>query len=71
MNFGITLLKALQEAELRILTSNFFHSIITAGKKEFFQKVCFCLEKRDLTFLNTSCTIGGVIFWNKLKYISR
>ena len=56
MNSRITLLKTLKEVGLRILTSILFHSIITAGKKIFFE-VCFCLEKRDLTFFNTSCII--------------
>ena len=45
MNFSITLLKTLQEAELRILTSILFHSIVTAGKKEFFKKLVFVLKK--------------------------
>ena len=60
MNFRITVLKALQEAELRILTSILFHSIVTAEKKRIFEKNCFCLEKKDLTFFNTSRTIGGL-----------
>ena len=59
----INLLKTLQEAELRILISILFQSIITAGKEEF-AKVCFCLGERDLTILNTFRKIEGVIFWN-------
>ena len=40
-NYSLTL----QEAELRILTSSLFHSIITAGKKEFLKKFVFVLKK--------------------------
>ena len=64
MNFNITFLKILQKAELLHYTSRLFHSIITAGKKNNFEKVCFCLQERDLTFLDPSCSIKGAIFWN-------
>ena len=44
-NFIITLLKTLQEAGLRILTSSLFHCSITAGKKEILKKFVFVLRK--------------------------
>ena len=45
MNFSITFLKTLQKAELLHSTSRFFHSVITAGKKEFMKKFAFILKK--------------------------
>ena len=45
VNFSITLLKALQEAESRLLKSSSFHSSITAGKKEFLKIFVFVLKK--------------------------
>ena len=68
VNFSITLLKKLQEAELRILTSRLFHSSITAGKKEFLKKFVFVLRKRILLFW-TLLVVLGVLFsrisWNR------
>ena len=45
MNFSITFLKTLQQAELRVLTSELFHSNKTERKKEFLKKLVFVLKK--------------------------
>ena len=56
MNFSITLIKTLEEAELRILSYILFYSIITAGKKEFL--------KKGFDFFEDSRNIGDAISWN-------
>ena len=50
INFIVTLLKTLQDVKLRILTSILFHSIMTAGKKEFLKKFVFVLKKATGVF---------------------
>ena len=45
INFNIRLLNIWHKAKLRILISRLFHSAITAGKKDFFEKLAFTLKK--------------------------
>ena len=61
-NFGASLLKTLQEAELWVLTPILFKIHYNCREKIIFEKVC--LEKRNLNFLNTSHSIWGVISGN-------
>ena len=56
INFSINFIKTLQIAELQILTSVLFHSVIIAGQKEFSKKFVW-----DLTFLNTCGSIGDIV----------
>ena len=63
-NFRVSLLKTLQEAELRVLTPILFKIHYNCREKRIFEKVCFGLEKRDLNFLNICHSICGVMSWN-------
>ena len=45
INFSVKFLITWHEDELRILISRLFHSVVTAGKKEFFKILVFKLKK--------------------------
>ena len=46
MNINIKCLNTWYEDELQILMSRLFHSVITAGKKEFLEKLVLTLNER-------------------------